>query len=147
MNIKLTEELIVELTKLKMLSEGDLEDFTLAVKLASDKLGLDSNIILKMLYSKEFLHQVVVKKTTLIDREIEEKEIEIIKLKGNKYIFGSLICNLYGHSPIMSDENPNTCYCENCGRSVIMSSIGKKHEEGLRIQKVYKKKENENIKR
>lgn len=147
MNIELTEELMVELSKLKMLSERDFEDFSLAVKIASKELGLAPNIILKMLYSEEFLHKVVVRKTSIIDREIKEKEAEIIKMKGNKYAYGSLICTLYGHSPVMSESDKDTCYCENCGRLVNMSTIQAEHEKGLRSQKVYKKNEYENIKR
>ena len=147
MDIELTEELMIELSKLKMLSERNFEDFSVAVKLASDKLDLEPNIILKMLYSEEFLHKVVVRKTNIIDREIKEKEAEIVKLKGNKYAYGSLICSLYGHSPVMSESASDNCYCENCGRLVNMSSIKKEHEKGLRNQKVYKRKEYENTKR
>ena len=61
MDIELTEELMIELSKLKMLSERNFEDFSVAVKLASDKLDLEPNIILKMLYSEEFLDKAVVR--------------------------------------------------------------------------------------
>ena len=100
-------------------------------------LDLSENIILKLLYSEEFLHKVVVEKTSIIDREIKEKEAAIVKLKGNKYAYGSLICNLYGHKPVRLNHDPATCYCENCGRLVNMSSIQTEHEKGLANQMVY----------
>lgn len=100
-----------------------------------------------MLYSEEFLHKIVVKKTSIIDRTIKEKE-EIVKLKSNKFAYGSLICNIYGHKPVRNETDENICYCENCGRLVNMglSQIG--YEKVLQNKKVYKEKcNNESIKR
>lgn len=149
MNIELTEELMVELVKLKMLKESSsFDDFALAIKVASKKLQLPENIILKILFSEEFLHRVVIKKTTIIDRQIKELEAEIIRQKGNKFAYGSLICNLYGHKPTRLEDDNHTCYCENCGRLVNMSSLQTEHERGLQNQKIYKEKiSNESCKR
>lgn len=143
MNIEITEELMIELVKLKDLSDNDnFEDFAIAVKLASKKLNLKANMILKLLYSEEFLHKTVVQKTSVIDREIKAKEEEIVKLKGDKYAYGSLICSLYGHKPVKSDLDDQNCYCENCGRAINMSSLQTEFERGLRNKQIYKGKKN-----
>lgn len=139
MNIELTDELMVELVKLKMLSDNDnFEVFAIAVKQAAKKLDLAEKVILKLLYSEEFLHKVIVKKTTIIDCEIKEKEAEIVKLKGNKFAYGSLICSLYGHKPAKSDLDEEQCYCENCGRPLNMSTIQTDHEKAIQKNRVYK---------
>ncbi len=141
MNIELTDELIVELSKLKQLKEiNNFDDFAIAVKIASKKLSLTEDIILKLLYSEEFLHNTIIKKTTIIDRKIKELEAEIVKLKGNKYAYGSLICHLYGHKPVRIEEDSSICYCENCGCQVNMSSLKVEHEKGIRNQKIYREK-------
>lgn len=141
MDIEITDELIVELVKLKMLSDNDnFEDFAIATRLAAKKLDIKENVILKMLYSEDFLHKIVVKKTSVIDCAIKEKEAEIVKLKSNKFAYGSLICNIYGHKPVRSETDENTCYCENCGRLVNMSLNQIGHEKGLQNKKIYKEK-------
>lgn len=149
MEIELTDELMVELVKLKMLRDNDnFEDFSIAVRHAAKKLEVKENVILKMLFSEDFLHKVVVKKTTLIDNAIKEKEEELVNLKSNKFAYGNLICNLYGHNPVRLDENGSLCYCENCGRLVHMSSLQAEHEKGLQNKKIYKEKcNNESITR
>lgn len=138
MNIEITDELIVELEKLKVLGNNDsFDDFAIALKDMSEKLDLRPEVILKILYSEEFLHKIVAKKTITIDRLIEEKEKEIVRLKGDKYAYGSLICKLHGHRPIKTDAD---CYCENCGRRVNMSSIQREYEKGLQNRKIYERK-------
>ena len=141
--IILTNNLIENIKVLsKALKEKSLEEFSKMLKEKSEQLNIDYNILLELILSRDSLHDIVLNHTSKIDKEIDNLEEQLQKLKDKKYQLGSLLCELHGHE-YGEREICDSTYCKNCGKKTLLRGAeGNKYYRDLnkRNTPIYQKK-------
>lgn len=146
------DTLIKTLKKLKEYcssKEFNINEFALMLKENEKEYNMNSNELLELLYNKDLLIRKISYKTKLFDDTIKDLQKQITVLEGQKYQYGSLICELHGHNWEMTEEydskNGRVYFCTNCGKKKHLK--GHEVNEYFRLEeqsksKIYKYKEN-----
>ena len=138
--MKITEDLVKVLKDLKEYcsrEDFDINEFTLMLKEYETQYNIKSTEILELLYNKDVLVTNLSGKTRTIDDEIKKLKKQISDLENQKYQYGSLICELHGHSWERTDKYDSgighVWFCTNCGKN--------KYLEGYEVNNYLRKDE------